>query len=95
MKKYKEMRDYLDELEDKIFSKWTLQVPEKCASNLDKSLMIQAEDTLELSLNFDDEVRLTICVRIVPCFKVFDKVSWFSIEVLDLYLIQITAKTLA
>jgi hypothetical protein len=53
----------LDELEDKIFSEWTAQVPEQCSMNLKKSLMLQAEETLELSLNFDDSVRLNMYVR--------------------------------
>jgi hypothetical protein len=53
---YNELRKCLDELEDKIFLKWTAQVPEQCVKNLEKPLMIQETDTLKLSLNFDDEV---------------------------------------
>jgi hypothetical protein len=48
----------LDELEYKIFSKWAAQVPEQCSMNLRKPLMLQLEETLELSLNFDGNVRL-------------------------------------
>lgn len=63
LEKCNEIRGYLDELEDKIFYEWTTQVPEQCSMNLKKSLMLQAEETLELSLNFDDSVRLNMYVR--------------------------------
>jgi hypothetical protein len=61
----------LDELENKIFSKWTAQVPEQCVKNLEKPLMMQAEGTLELSLNFDSEVVFIVHVKCISCFKVF------------------------
>jgi hypothetical protein len=65
------MRGHLDELEEKIFSKWTAHVPEQCVKNLEKPLMIQAEDTLELSLNFDSEVVFIVYVRFKSSFQVF------------------------
>jgi hypothetical protein len=65
------MRGYLNELEDKIFSKWTAQVPEQCVKNLEKPLMIQAEETLELSLNFDNKVVFIVYVRFMYYLKVF------------------------
>jgi hypothetical protein len=58
------MRGHLDELEGKIFSKWTAHVPEQCVKNLEKPLMIQEEDTLELSLNFDNEVVFIVYVLV-------------------------------
>ncbi|KAJ9598678.1 hypothetical protein L9F63_010627, partial [Diploptera punctata] len=54
--KYHQMLDYLTELEKTVFEKWTIEVPEKCQRNLMKTILLQNEDTLELSLNFDDEL---------------------------------------
>jgi len=65
------MRGHLNELEDKIFSQWTAEVPEQCVKNLEKPLMIQAEETLELSLNFDNKVVFIIYVRFIYFLKVF------------------------
>jgi hypothetical protein len=65
------MRGHLNELEDKIFSKWTAQVPEQCVKNLEKPLMIQAEETLELSLNFDNKV--VFIVQYMTDLRIFFK----------------------
>jgi hypothetical protein len=65
------MRGHLNELEDKIFSQWAAQVPEQCVKNLEKPLMVQAEETLELSLNFDNEVVFIVYVRCMYFLKVF------------------------
>ena len=59
------MRGHLNELEDKIFSEWTAHVPEQCVKNLEKPLMIQAKETLELSLNFDKKVVFIVYVRFI------------------------------
>lgn len=63
------MRGHLNELEDKIFSEWAAQVPEQCVKNLEKPLMIQAEETLELSLNFDNKVVFIVYVRFIYILK--------------------------
>ena len=65
------MRGHLNELEDKIFCQWTAEIPEQCDKNLEKPLMIQAEETLELSLNFDDKVVFIVYVRFMYFLKVF------------------------
>jgi hypothetical protein len=65
------MRSHLNELEDKIFSQWAAQIPEQCVKNLEKPLMIQAEETLELSLNFDNKVVFNVYVRFMYFIKVF------------------------
>jgi hypothetical protein len=64
------MRGHLNELEGKIFSQWAAQVPEQCVKNLEKPLMIQAEETLELSLNFDNKVVFILYVRLMYFLKV-------------------------
>lgn len=64
------MRGHLNELECKIFSQWAAQVPEQCVKNLEKPLMIQAEETLELSLNFDNKVVFIVYVRLMYFLKV-------------------------
>ena len=64
------MRGHLNELEYKIFSQWAAQVPEQCIKNLEKPLMIQAEETLELSLNFNNKVVFIVYVRFMYFLKV-------------------------
>ena len=55
--RYSQMLNHLVEFENIIFGHWATAVPQICEDNLTKTILIQDEDTLELSLNFDDEVR--------------------------------------
>ena len=51
------MIQLLQDLEDKIFNKWTAEIPEICSTNLAKTLFLIDPETKLLSLNFSEQVR--------------------------------------
>lgn len=57
LEKYDEMIELLQNLEDKIFNKWTAEIPDICTLNLAKTLFLIDPDTKLLSLNFSEQVR--------------------------------------
>ena len=56
MDKCYQMLSNLIDLENTIFAKWAAKVPDRCLKNLAKTILIKNEDTLDIGLNFDDEV---------------------------------------
>ncbi|PSN32950.1 Dynein beta chain [Blattella germanica] len=69
--KYEQMVSYLNDMEDEVFNGWAVKVPAQCQKNLNKTLLLQDNETLELSLNFDDE--LVAILKEVRYMKIMEK----------------------
>ncbi|XP_069702004.1 dynein beta chain, ciliary-like [Periplaneta americana] len=81
LNKYEEMKGLLDRLEDEVFSEWAACVPAQCERNLEKPLINQ-DESLELSLNFDDE--LVAILREVRYMKLINR-EGIPIEAVNLF----------
>lgn len=68
-RKYDEMMDLIEKEEKRVFEEWAKTVPDICAENLSKPLLIRRPDgTLLLDLNFDP--KLTALLREIKYLKV-------------------------
>ena len=84
MDKYYQILSYLTDLENIIFDKWAVEIPDKCQRNLVKPILIKNEDTFDIDLNFDDEVGegVNICLLYINLAINVFKVGVFSLSYL-------------
>ena len=68
--------------EDEIYLEWVAKVDEIAKANLEKPLLLRDEATLQISVNFDPQVRnVTIAMYILRITSAMMHVSWWLCSV--------------